>query len=108
MTGPVPQTERRLFEDVVTLLSGKNAEKLIFGQHATGCAQDYARAKQLAKDMIEHFAMDSYGKTEEEIEIAENFLRMSGASKIVRTSSYSHEGIQELMELIENLDLTDY
>jgi ethanolamine utilization protein EutP len=48
------------------------------------------------------------GKTEEEIEIAENFLRMSGASKIVRTSSYSHEGIQELMELIENLDLTDY
>lgn len=67
VTGPVPQTERRLFEDVVTLLSGKNAEKLIFGQHATGCAQDYARAKQLAKDMIEHFAMDSYGKTEEEI-----------------------------------------
>ena len=52
---------------MVTLLSGKNAEKLIFGQHATGCAQDYARAKQLAKDMIEHFAMDSYGKTEEEI-----------------------------------------
>ena len=44
----------------------------------------------------------------EDIEIAENFLRMSGASKIVRTSSYSHEGIQELMELIENLDLTDY
>jgi ethanolamine utilization protein EutP len=48
------------------------------------------------------------GKTEEDIEIAENFLRMSGASKIVRTSSFDHEGIQELIDLIENLDLTDY
>ena len=48
------------------------------------------------------------GKTEEEIQLAENFLRMSGASKIVRTSSYNHEGIQELMDLIETIDLTDY
>lgn len=48
------------------------------------------------------------GKTEEEIQLAENFLKMSGASKIVRTSSYNHEGIQELMDLIETIDLTDY
>ena len=48
------------------------------------------------------------GKTEEEIQLAENFLAMSGASKIVRTSSYTHEGIQELMDLIETIDLTDY
>ena len=46
--------------------------------------------------------------TEEEIQLAENFLKMSGASKIVRTSSYNHEGIQELMDLIETIDLTDY
>ena len=48
------------------------------------------------------------GKTEEEIQLAENFLKMSGASKIVRTSSYNHEGILELMDLIETIDLTDY
>ena len=48
------------------------------------------------------------GKTEEEIQIAENFLKMSGASKIVRTSAYNHEGIQELIDLIENIDLSDY
>ena len=48
------------------------------------------------------------GKTEDDIAVAENFLKMAGATKIVRTSSYDHEGIQELMELIENLDLTDY
>jgi ethanolamine utilization protein EutP (predicted NTPase) len=48
------------------------------------------------------------GKTEEEIQIAEYFLKMSGASKIVRTSTYNHEGMQELIDLIENLDLSDY
>lgn len=48
------------------------------------------------------------GKTEEEIKIAENFLSMSGARKIIRTSAYEHTGIEELMDLIENLDLTDY
>ena len=48
------------------------------------------------------------GATEEDIEIAENFLRMSGASKIVRTSAYDKTGINELIDLIENLDLSDY
>ena len=48
------------------------------------------------------------GKTEEEIEIAENFLKMSGASKIVRTSAYEREGIDELIKLIQELDLSDY
>lgn len=48
------------------------------------------------------------GATEEDIEIAENFLRMSGASKIIRTSAYDRTGVKELMELIENIDLTDY
>ena len=48
------------------------------------------------------------GKTEEEIEIAENFLKMSGASKIVRTSAYDKTGVKELIELVENLDLSDY
>lgn len=48
------------------------------------------------------------GKTEEEIEIAENFLKMSGARPVLRTSSYTGEGIDELIEYIDTLDLTDY
>lgn len=48
------------------------------------------------------------GKTEEEIEIARNFLSMSGAKPIVETSAFDRRGIQELIDLIANLDLTDY
>ena len=48
------------------------------------------------------------GKTEEEIEVARNFLKLSGARKIVETSAYTGQGIEELVELIQNIDLTDY
>ena len=48
------------------------------------------------------------GKSEEEIEVAENFIKMSGARPVLRTSAYTGEGIDELIEFIENLDLTDY
>ncbi len=48
------------------------------------------------------------GKSEEDIKIAENFLKMSGARPVVRTSAYTGEGIDELIKLIEELDLTDY
>ena len=57
------QTEEHLLLHIAILLSGKNAEKLLLGNHATGCAEDYARAKQLAEDMIGKFAMVTYGKT---------------------------------------------
>ena len=49
-----------------------------------------------------------YLKTEEEIEVARNFLKLSGARKIVETSAYTGQGIEELVELIQNIDLTDY
>ena len=61
------QTEEHLLTHLAILLSGKNAEKLLLGSHATGCTDDYSRAKQLAKDMIERFAMTTYGATPDEI-----------------------------------------
>lgn len=48
------------------------------------------------------------GKTEEDIKIAEDFLKMAGARPVLRTSAYTGEGVDELMEFIGNLDLTDY
>ena len=65
--GMTEQTEEHLLVHLAILLSGKNAEKLLLGNHATGCADDYARAKQLASDMIEKFAMTTYGATPDEI-----------------------------------------
>lgn len=48
---------------IAILLSGMNAEKLLLGNHATGCAGDYSQAKQLASDMVEKDAMTTYGAT---------------------------------------------
>ncbi len=65
--GIIEQTEENLLLHLAVLLSGKNAEKELLGNHATGCADDYARAKQLASDMIEKFAMVTHGTTPGEI-----------------------------------------
>ncbi len=61
------QTEQQLLDFVVTLLGGKNAEKLFFGNYDTGCASDYARAKRVAEDMVDKYGMTEFGKTAADI-----------------------------------------
>jgi AAA+ superfamily predicted ATPase len=61
------QTEEHLLTHLAILLSGKNAEKRILGTHTTGCAEDFARAKRVAQDMVEQFAMTAYGATADKI-----------------------------------------
>ena len=63
----INQTEEQLLHHLITLLSGKNAEKCIFGTHDTGCANDYDRAKYVADSMVTKYAMVSYGETAEDI-----------------------------------------
>ena len=65
--GSLNRTERELMAHVAGLLAGKNAEKLMLGDHDTGCVGDVTRARQLAKSMVENYAMDTFGATEEEI-----------------------------------------
>ena len=65
--GLIEQTEENLLIHIAILLSGMNAEKILLGNHDTGCAGDYAQAKQLALDMVEKFAMTTYGATPGEI-----------------------------------------
>lgn len=60
-------TEQQLLNLIAVSLSGKNAEKAIMGSHCTGCASDFARAKQIAHNMLDLYAMNSYGETEKEI-----------------------------------------
>ena len=55
------QTEEQLLHHIATLLGGKNGEKLLLGNHDTGCASDYAWAKSVAADMVEKYAMTTYG-----------------------------------------------
>ncbi len=55
--------EEQLLGILISLLSGKNAERLVVGTHSTGCYSDYDRAKRIAEDMVEKFAMTTYGTT---------------------------------------------
>ena len=65
--GPLNWTEGQLMDHIAMLLAGKNAERLILGDHDTGCASDYARAKRVAGDMVENYAMVTFGTTAVEI-----------------------------------------
>ena len=61
------QTEQELIELIAALLGGKNAEMAFFGSHSTGCVNDYNRAKRIAHNMIDNYAMVSFGDTERAI-----------------------------------------
>ena len=86
-------TEQQMFSYIVALLSGKNAERLIFGSHISGCIKDYAHAKKIAADMVELYAMTEYGDTPQEILKAADKL---SADTLVRYK----DGIDRLCEIL--------
>ena len=98
--GAIEQTEENLLVHIAILLSGKNAEKLLLGNHATGCADDYARVKQLASDMIEKFAMTTYGTTADKIILTAEEM----STTLIRERKEKLMGIVQV--LLEEKELT--
>jgi len=56
-------TETDLLNRIAVLLGGRNAERVILGDHSTGCSEDFERAKELASRMVEIYAMGEIGET---------------------------------------------
>lgn len=111
-----------LFEDIVTLVSGRMAEEIIFNIKTTGAANDIERASKLARAMIAQYGMsDEFGMTA--LESAENkYLdgrNVSNCSEetktkldneVVRVIKAAHEKSRKLLsENIEALHrISDY
>lgn len=56
-------TENSLKGRLAVLFGGRNAERLLLGDHSAGCATDIARAKKIAEHMINALAMGELGVT---------------------------------------------
>ncbi len=57
------ETKTRLLERIATLLGGRAAEDLIFGEFTTGAASDLEIASTLAREMVTEFGMSDLGPT---------------------------------------------
>ncbi len=50
-------TRNEMYENIVSLLGGRVAEELVFGDVTTGASNDIDRASQLARDMVGRYGM---------------------------------------------------
>ena len=57
------ETKTRLIERIATLLGGRAAEELIFGEFTTGASSDLEIASTLAREMVTEFGMSALGPT---------------------------------------------
>src|SRR5690606_26132747 len=57
----VHETRTRLLEHISTMLGGRAAEEMIFGEMTTGAGDDIQKATQLARNMVMDYGMSSLG-----------------------------------------------
>lgn len=57
------ETKTRLLERIATLLGGRAAEELVFGEFTTGASSDLEIASTVARQMVEDFGMSTLGPT---------------------------------------------
>lgn len=56
-------TESFMKGELAILFGGRNAERIVFGEHSAGCRSDMASAKRIAKKMVLEFAVGEFGVT---------------------------------------------
>lgn len=76
-------TEKQCQDFLVMYLSGRNAERMMFGDASSGCSQDYEMAKKLARNMVHKYAMGEIGVTS-----TKDFLMKADAGSVELLASY--------------------
>lgn len=98
-TMPLPEndemfnTKGKMLQDITTLLGGRVAEEIIFGDITTGASNDIKRATGTARSMVMKYGMSetvgliSYGNDDDEVFIGRD---------LAHTRSYSEEVAKEI------------
>jgi len=98
-------TKREMNEDIVTLLGGRMAEKLVLEDISTGASNDIERATKVARNMIMRYGFSEklgpivYGHDEDEIFLGRDFNN---------TPSYSENVAAEIDAEIREIIDTAY
>ena len=105
-TMPLPEndemfnTKGKMLQDITTLLGGRVAEEIIFGDITTGASNDIKRATSTARSMVMKYGMSdkvgliSYGDDDDEVFIGRD---------LAHTRSYSEEVAREIDREIHSI-----
>ena len=93
-------TKGQMLQDIMTLLGGRVAEEIIFGDVTTGASNDIKRATATARSMVMKYGMSdkigliSYGDDDDEVFIGRD---------LAHTRSYSEEVSRSIDEEIHHI-----
>ncbi len=82
-------SREELYDTITTLLGGRAAEEIVFGDFTSGAANDIERATEIARRMVceygmsEQFGPLAWGKTEHEVFLGKELTRMRNYSEEV-------------------------
>ena len=111
-------TKNKMLEDITTLLGGRVAEEIIFGDITTGASNDIKRATETARSMVMKYGMSekigliAYGNDDDEVFIGRDLAHTRGYSEevareidaeISRIISECHEKAESIIR--EHMDV---
>jgi len=80
-------TKNEMFEDIIVLLGGRVAEKIVLNDISTGASNDIERASKIARQMVTKFGMSdklgpiNYGSDNSEVFIGRDFAQSKNFSE---------------------------
>lgn len=100
-TMPLPQedkmyhTKSKMLDEIVSLLGGRAAEEIIFGDITTGASNDIERATNIARNMVTKYGMSElgpikFGDEQEEVFLGRDFNHTRNYSEDIATSIDHH------------------
>nr|WP_307991247.1 ATP-dependent zinc metalloprotease FtsH [uncultured Niameybacter sp.] len=89
------RTKSAMLAEIVSLLGGRAAEEITFGDITTGASNDIERATQIARDMVTKYGMSElgpikFGDEQEEVFLGRDFSHQRNYSEDVATAIDHH------------------